>query len=178
MPTIDTNPISEGSMIIFARSDKDELADSTGNYRAVRFNATKHGILSNLAVLAHENHDEFDSPQAALIAEHRPAGMTEQHLVEELATIIWRKRRVLLAEGAEINRGLRIVANAGAQLRNVQSAAPFERGMSVDAPQFAEMMSAPNASRKPLLILQQPGRQRRFFVKVGRMPMKKHAGRS
>jgi hypothetical protein len=33
--------------------------------------------------------------------------MTERHLIEELATIIWRKRRVLLAEGAKINEGLK-----------------------------------------------------------------------
>ena len=49
---------------------------------------------------------------AALIDEHRPAGMTERHLIEELATIIWRKRRVLLAEGARINEGLKSAANS------------------------------------------------------------------
>ncbi len=38
---------------------------------------------------------------AALIEEHQPAGMTEVHLVEELAGIIWRKRRVLQVEGAK-----------------------------------------------------------------------------
>jgi hypothetical protein len=67
----------------------------------------KHGILSKLAVLAHEDHAEFDDLLAALIDEHQPAGITERHLIEELATIIWRKRRVLLAEGAKINEGLK-----------------------------------------------------------------------
>jgi hypothetical protein len=57
--------------------------------------------------LAHEDHAEFADLLAALIEEHRPAGMTERHLIEELATIIWRKRRVLLAEGAKINEGLK-----------------------------------------------------------------------
>ena len=71
-------------------------------YEAVRFNAMKHGILSKLAVLAHEDHAEFDGLLVALIDEHRPAGITGQRLIEELATIIWRKRRVLLAEGAKI----------------------------------------------------------------------------
>jgi hypothetical protein len=47
-------------------------------YEAVRFNAMKHGILSELAVLAHEDHAEFDDLLAALIEEHRPAGMTER----------------------------------------------------------------------------------------------------
>ena len=67
------------------------------SYETVRFNAMKHGILSKLAVLAHEDRCDFDDLLAALIEEHRPAGMTERHLLEELATIIWRKRRVLLA---------------------------------------------------------------------------------
>jgi hypothetical protein len=76
---------------------------AASNYEAVRFNALKHGILSKLTVLAHEDAGEFADLLAGLIEEHRPAGITERHLVEELATIIWRKRRVLLAEGTAIN---------------------------------------------------------------------------
>lgn len=56
----------------------EDTADSTpvAGYAAVRFNAMKHRILSRLAVLA------------VLIDEHRPGGITERHLIEELATII------------------------------------------------------------------------------------------
>ena len=36
-----------------------------GNYEPVRFNAMKHGILSKLAVLAHEDHAEFADLLAA-----------------------------------------------------------------------------------------------------------------
>ncbi len=75
-------------------------------YGAVRFNALTHGILSKHVVLPHEDKTEFSELLTALRAEHQPAGMTEQHLVEELAAILWRKRRVLLAEGAAINRNL------------------------------------------------------------------------
>jgi len=77
-------------------------------YESVKYNALKHGILSKHVVLPHEDKNEFDDLQAALISEHQPAGATELHLVEELAGIMWRKRRVLLAEGAKINRSLRI----------------------------------------------------------------------
>jgi hypothetical protein len=104
--------------------------DAKSNYQTVRYNAVKHGILAKLTVLAHEDHNEFDSLLAALIEEHNPAGMTEQHLVEELASIIWRKRRVLLAEGAAINRGLRSVAHS-AYDSPVPAAAPFERAFTV-----------------------------------------------
>jgi hypothetical protein len=98
------------------------------SYEAVRFNAMKHGILSRLAVLAHEDQTEFSDLLAALLDEHQPAGMTERHLIEELATIIWRKRRVLLAEGAKINEGLKSTLSSPKSV--MPSAAPFQRGLS------------------------------------------------
>jgi hypothetical protein len=106
----------------------DTAVGEHAGYAAVRFNAMKHGILSKLAVLAHEDHAEFDDLLAALLDEHRPGGMTERHLIEELATIIWRKRRVLLAEGAKINEGLKSSLNSPKSV--MPSAAPFQRGLS------------------------------------------------
>ena len=81
-------------------------------YSKVRFNALKHGVLSRHTVLAHEDSVEFGDLLTAMAAEHQPAGPTETHLVEELAGAIWRKRRVLQAEGASINRGLLAVSKA------------------------------------------------------------------
>ena len=40
------------------------------------------------------------------MAEHAPRGPTEEHLVEELAGILWRKRRLRLAEAAAHRHGL------------------------------------------------------------------------
>ena len=82
-----------------------EIADpSPQAYEVVRFNALKHGILSRYTVLSHENHADYESLVNSLMDEHLPAGATEQHLIEELASVIWRKRRVLQAEGATINK--------------------------------------------------------------------------
>ena len=116
---------NESNAVTCVAADSDTPSAS---YEAVRFNALKHGILSRLAVLAHEDHAEFDDLLAALIDEHRPAGITERHLIEELATIIWRKRRVLLAEGAKINEGLKGTLNSPKSV--MPSAAPFQRGLS------------------------------------------------
>jgi hypothetical protein len=44
---------------------------------------------------------------AELTTEYSPAGPTERHLVEELATVMWRQQRVLLAEAACYRRGLK-----------------------------------------------------------------------
>ena len=71
-----------------------------------RFNALKHGILSRYTVLPWEDADEYRALVAALVAEHTPQGPTEEHLVEELASILWRKRRLRLAEAAAHRRGL------------------------------------------------------------------------
>ena len=111
-----------------------------GSYEAVRFNAMKHGILSRLVVLAHEDHAEYADLLTALFEEHRPAGMTERHLVEELAAIIWRKRRVLMAEGAKINEGLKIAVNSPKLV--MSSATPFQRGVTGEGSDLRDLLDA------------------------------------
>jgi hypothetical protein len=70
------------------------------SYEETRFNAMRHGLLSRYAVLPWEDRAEYQALLDALVAEHAPQGPTEEHLVEELAGIIWRKRRLQLAEVA------------------------------------------------------------------------------
>jgi hypothetical protein len=72
----------------------------------VRFNATRHGVLSRYTVLPWEDPAEFAAILGALHEEHAPQGPTEEHLVEELSGIVWRKRRLRLAEAAAHRRGL------------------------------------------------------------------------
>src|SRR3954447_19715692 len=71
-----------------------------------RFNALRHGVLSRYTVLPWEDADEYHALLEALAAEHAREGPTEEHLVEELAGIFWRKRRLRLAEAAAHRRGL------------------------------------------------------------------------
>jgi len=82
------------------------LPAETGGTEITRFNALKHGVLSRYTVLPWEDADEYRALLAALTAEHAPQGPTEEHLVEELAGIVWRKRRLRLAEAAAHRRGL------------------------------------------------------------------------
>jgi hypothetical protein len=77
-----------------------------GGYELTRFNALRHGVLSRYTVLPWEDADEYHSLVEALVVEHAPQGPTEVHLVEELAGILWRKRRLRLAEAAAHRRGL------------------------------------------------------------------------
>ncbi len=109
-----------------------------GNYEAVRFNALQHGILSRHTVLAHEDASEYRALLTALVEEHQPAAATEAHLVEELAGIIWRKRRVLQAEGANINKGLKGAARDAEGV--IPAAAPFELGLSGEGTDLRDLM--------------------------------------
>ncbi len=135
MRTIETETMTDTTVIT---RDESASVATVGNYAPVRFNAMKHGILSRQAVLEHEDHAEFADLLAALIEEHRPAGMTERHLIEELATIIWRKRRVLLAEGAKINEGLKSAVSSASSV--IKSAAPFQHGLGGESADLREFM--------------------------------------
>ena len=81
-------------------------AETADGYGTTRFNALRHGVLSRYTVLPWEDADEYEALLAALAAEHTPQGPTEEHLVEELAGILWRKRRLRLAEAATHRRGV------------------------------------------------------------------------
>ncbi len=74
--------------------------EATTGTEVTRFNALKHGIFSRFTVLPWESREEYESLLASLVAEHTPQGPTEEHLVEELAHIMWREGRLRLAEAA------------------------------------------------------------------------------
>src|SRR3954451_9175512 len=82
------------------------LPTRTSGTALTRFNALRHGVLSRYTVLPWEEESEYHQLLSALVSEHQPSGPTEEHLVEELAGILWRKRRLRLAEAAAFRRGL------------------------------------------------------------------------
>ncbi|MGC1935224.1 MAG: hypothetical protein WA681_09405, partial [Candidatus Acidiferrales bacterium] len=67
-----------------------------------KHNATKHGIFSKVALLKNESKAEFDSLLDGLREDYEPEGTLEDVLVEKLATLFWRYRRLIVAEGAEV----------------------------------------------------------------------------
>lgn len=117
--------------------------NASSNYDAVRFNALKHGVLSKHVVLPHEEKNEFDDLLYMLIVEHQPNGATELHLVEELAGIMWRKRRVLLAEGAKINRSIGVSLHGlnGNPSATVKNAVPADADLAGACVDYRDLMS-------------------------------------
>jgi hypothetical protein len=75
----------------------------TGKQRS-KLNAVKCGIFSSVMLLGSESKDEFDSLVSGLMAHYQPVGSLEEALVDQLATSLWRFRRLLMAEKAEISK--------------------------------------------------------------------------
>jgi hypothetical protein len=64
-------------------------------------NALKHGIFSNAMLLKSESRVEYDSLLSGLGESLEPEGTLERSLVEKLAVLIWRYRRLIITETAE-----------------------------------------------------------------------------
>ena len=64
-------------------------------------NATRHGVLSTVAVAAHEDAEQYEALQAQLKAEHGPCTTVEHMLVEQLTLLYWCQVRLARAEAFE-----------------------------------------------------------------------------
>lgn len=64
-------------------------------------NAVRHGVLSNRFVAEHENLSEFSALLDDLIAEFEPETALESLLIERLAILFWRERRLASAEAEQ-----------------------------------------------------------------------------
>lgn len=60
----------------------------------IRQNATKHGIFSSIALLAHEDRQSFDALLHSYLKEHKPSTATEFFYVQEMADAGWRLNRI------------------------------------------------------------------------------------
>lgn len=72
-------------------------------------NSTKHGIFSKVVLLKDEPRDEYESLLNSLRNDLQPVGTLEIILVDKLSVLLWRQRRLLIAEGAEIRKGKEFV---------------------------------------------------------------------
>ncbi len=99
-------------------------------------------------MLPWEDADEYGALVGALAAEHAPRGPTEEHLVEELAGILWRKRRLRLAEAAAHRCGL---AETFSPYRKTKQAALAHLGASDHLEGVSDAVRATAADTKEAL---------------------------
>lgn len=75
-------------------------------YDKTRHNAMRHGVLSHVAVLPWEKQEDLEHLKQRFFDDFNPQGAIEIYLVEELATLAFRKQRLYKAEDALIARKL------------------------------------------------------------------------
>jgi hypothetical protein len=68
-------------------------------------NALKHGIFSSVLLLISDSRKRYDSLLSGLREHFKPETTIEEVLVEKLAVLIWRYRRLISTEKAEIKEG-------------------------------------------------------------------------
>ncbi len=71
--------------------------------QAVANNALKHGLFSKQLILKTESDAEYQLLLDGLRRELKPVGTLEQSLVERISVSLWRQRRLMRAETAQIN---------------------------------------------------------------------------
>ncbi|HEY7305026.1 MAG TPA: hypothetical protein VH601_12970 [Bryobacteraceae bacterium] len=72
------------------KTEKGKSASSKNNFR--------HGFTGAFMILPWEKHEEFDTLLSGLRAEHQPATITENLLVEKMAQSWWLRTRALLLQ--------------------------------------------------------------------------------
>ena len=96
-----TEPNNSESLV---RRDRATSPRTRNGGSEAKFNATKHGIFSNAIFVKGEAHAQYEELLRGLYEACQPEGTLEETLVDKLATILWRHRRLILAEGAEIQK--------------------------------------------------------------------------
>ena len=103
-----------------------------------RLNSRKHGLTAKMLIIAGENADDFDELRAELLEEHNPQSALECELVERLAGILWRLRRVPLFEAAIINARQAHVSDENMSWETMRSFT-YQEGMDGDEDGAEEM---------------------------------------
>jgi hypothetical protein len=72
-------------------------------------NALKHGAFSRELILPGESRKEYERLLAELEAEYSPSGPTETYLVNHLASLLWRERRLQVYRRAKLEKRVRTI---------------------------------------------------------------------
>ena len=72
-------------------------------------NALKHGAFSRELILPGESRKDYERLLAELEAEYSPSGPTETYLVNRLASLLWRERRLQVYRQAMLEKRVRSI---------------------------------------------------------------------
>ena len=97
------------------RTNRRYIKSKSPKYDVVKNNALKYGVQSKHLILPWENKADYDALLEALIAEYKPVGPTEEFYVQEIATYIWRKGRIIHAESSSLQSALNRIIGINGQ---------------------------------------------------------------
>lgn len=80
----------------------------SGKQRAAR-NAIKHGLFTDILLLPHEDAEALATLKDSLQADFKPVTHMQAVIIDRLAMLIWRERRLALSEAAEIRAQQRAI---------------------------------------------------------------------
>ncbi len=108
-----------------------------------RLNSRKHGLTAKMLIIVGEDADDFDELRAELMDEYDPQSALECELVERLAGILWRLRRVPFFEAAifdarhgQVSRARSLnnrVSEESRETGSDRNASPFGQALINDA---------------------------------------------
>ena len=67
-------------------------------------NSVQHGMLSRHLILPGDKQDEFNALLLQVMTEQQPVGTLKQVLIERIAIAMWRQRRLVAAETAQLQK--------------------------------------------------------------------------
>jgi hypothetical protein len=99
-------------------------------------NPLKHGARAKEVMLWGEKYKDYEALRAGLYQEFSPSGSTEEHLVETLLNLLWRRQRLELHEQIELQQRLdkvRADNEVSQHIDNLRSFAPeFAKATTVE----------------------------------------------
>src|SRR4051794_9358644 len=84
-------------------------------------NADKHGANAQAVMLWSEKYEDYEALRDQLYVEYTPSGGTEEHLVQTLSDLLWRKRRLDCYEQIKMQKQLNEIRGANENSHNVEN---------------------------------------------------------
>lgn len=145
---------SQGTVLASTREKSSGGPHTLQGKARSKHNALKHGVFSSVLLLKGESKDAFDSVLNGLHDHFQPVGVLEDVLVEKLATLIWRQRRVLVSESAEIQRP-RESLESSEEEEHPQRITIILGGSYQEPPSFLDDINDPTSVERGVRILEQ-----------------------
>ena len=126
---------SEKQLVANRANAKRSTGPKTETGKALsRMNAHKHGLTAETIVFRDEDPKAFDTLRAELEEEYNPRLGIESELVERIAVLMWRMRRIPLFEAALIELGHEEIASNKRLASILQMPLPFKEEERKEAP--------------------------------------------